>query len=176
MEDFQNLVDATQLLQDIRDGKLEGREALEKLSATKQFVFHGSPHKLETLEPRQSENDGEPHGNPGVSATPDESYELAIFMALVKSYKNRPLHQKGSRSSGFSISGGVDGKGDMYANRLAYADATSPEAYGYVHVLTKKDFEHFEDREWRAYKPVEPVLVVRVTAKDFPKNVTITEE
>jgi hypothetical protein len=175
MENFKNLVDATGLLQDIRDGKLEGREALEKLAETKQFVFHGSPDNIAILEPRQAINDDQPHGKPGVSAAPDESFELAIFMALVGSRKNQPSRPHGIRYTGFSVSDGVDGRGDLHANRLAYEDATSPGAFGYVHVLTKKDFEHFEDREWRAYKPVSPVLAVRVTAKDFPKNVTITD-
>lgn len=174
MEDFKNLVNATQLLQDVRDGVLGGREALSQLASTKQFVFHGSPDKIEVLEPRQALNDGEPHGRPGVSAAPDESYDLAIFMALVNSAKNQSSRPKGSRWSGFAISGPRH-EGDMQANKLAYEDATSSEAYGYVYVLTKKDFVHFEDREWRAHKPVRPVLAIRVTAKDFPKNVTITD-
>lgn len=175
MEEFRNLVDATQLLQDIRDGKIEGTEALQKLAATKQFVFHGSPANAEILEPRQATNEGVPHGNPGISAAPDDSYELAIFIALVNSFKNQPSRPKGSRRSGFAIAGGLDRRGDMYANKLAYEDATSPEAYAFVHVFTKKEFEHFEDREWRAYRPVKPIVTVRVTAKDFPKGVAIRD-
>lgn len=166
-EDFRRLVDATQLLQDIRDGKLEGTEALQKLAATKQFVFHGSPEKIEVLEPRQAYSGGKPDGVPGVAAGPDEAYELAVFMALVRSFKNRPNRSRGDRRSGFSI-GGRTGDWKFEANQLAYEDATSPEAIGYVHVLTKKDFDvKHAEHEWRASKPVKPVLVVQVKAEDF---------
>ena len=127
------------------------------------------------LEPRQAISDGKPDGNPGVSAAPAESYELAIFMALIKSAKNQPMRPEGSRNSGFAIAGGIDGRGDMHADRLSYEDATSPEAFGYVYVFTKKDFEPYAEREYRAYSSVKPVLSIRVTAKDLPEGITITD-
>ncbi|MFZ2555345.1 MAG: hypothetical protein WAZ27_02375 [Minisyncoccia bacterium] len=172
MEGFRNLVDATQILQDIRDEKIEGRKALAKLAETKQFLFHGSPNQLEVLEPRQAISYGEPHGAPAVSAASHKAYDLAIFMALIKSAKNQPKRPRGSRTSGFSM----EGEYNFRANALAYEDATSTDAYGYVYVFPIKDFKEFAEHEWRSENSVRPVLAVRVTAKDFPSGVQIEED
>lgn len=159
----------------IERGELRGKEALAALAQTKQFVFHGSPRKFDELEPRQSYNDGKPDGEPAISAGPDEAYELAIFMALIRSGETRMNVPKGGRRSSFSTQGARDGQWDFRANALALEDAKSPDAIGYVHAFDKKDFQPHTRYEWRAYHKVKPLLVVPVTARDFPEGVGIIE-
>src|SRR5947209_5295364 len=64
-----------------------GREKLKELESENKYLFHGSPHQLDELEPRQAQsiplggkemvNDGEP----AVAASP--LADIAIFRSLL---------------------------------------------------------------------------------------------
>lgn len=159
-EDCGKLVDATQLLQDIREGTLQGREALEKLAATKQFVFHGSKQKLNALEPRQAYSDNAPDGAPAVFAAGEHAVALAVFMAL-----------RGPGKSGFSTQSAHDGFFDLRADQAVIDHMRSQNAVGYVHVLSKHEFTRDTHHQWRSPEVVRPIIVVPVTARDLPEAI-----
>ena len=119
-----------------------------------------------------------PDGDPSISAAPDEGYELAIFMSLIRSGENRADRPRGGRTSSFATSGAKDGRWDFTANKLAFDDATVPDAVGYVHVFNKNDFRQYEDRkyEWRAHQKIKPLFVVPVTAEDLPPDIKVVED
>ena len=149
------------------EDNFSAKEELHALEKTGEFVFHGSPFKLETLEPRQAHNhvkreDGEyeaiPDGHPAVFASPFA--DTAIFMAVVNR-KNAPF---GSRS-GFSS----DNKGhfEFRATKETF-DQITDGAIGYVHVFDKKDFEEINHNESVAYTLVTPVKIIEVKKEDLP--------
>ena len=178
MESIRRRSAEEELVAKIEHGALKGKEALVKLAETQKFVYHGSTVRIPELEPRQSYNNKESDGEPSISAAPDEGYELAIFMSLIRSGESRTDRPRGGRTSGFATSGAKDGRWDFTANKLAFEDATDPDARGYVHVFRKKDFQQYQDRtyEWRAYKNIKPLLVVTVTAEDLPHGIKVTDE
>lgn len=66
----------------------KSREYLLSLEKEGNFMFHGSPTRMDVIEPRQASGDDretgqrENDGNPGVFATPFA--DVAIFHALMK--------------------------------------------------------------------------------------------
>lgn len=148
-----------------------GKETLEQLSKTGEFVFHGSPQKLEKLEPRQQTSFNqktrvtEPDGKPAVCAA--LNYEIAIFRALTSSHIAEQLGVKDYYTE-FDMS---DGKPYFRGNPQSIAIARRPDARGYVHVFRKKDFQPHNDLESRAYQEVKPIYTIEVKSSDLPENI-----
>lgn len=153
-----------------------GKKSLEWLSKDGEFVFHGSPQKLERLEPHQQTHynkknkKSEPDGKPAVCAA--VSYEVAIFRALISSPVARLLGIKNY----YSEFGLRKGKPYFKANQESVEMASRLDALGYVHVFSKKDFQPHDNLESRAYKGVEPLFVIEVKSSDLPKNIEIIKE
>ena len=148
-----------------------GRLRLRELESVGDFVFHGSGHKLQRLEPRQAynysviSNEGKVlDDKPAVFASPRA--DIAIFRAII----NKNNIQRGLRS-GFSFSG--DGDLEFRATR-ATIDQTK-NVKGYVYVFDKLKFIPRSSGELLSYEPVEPVEVVEVSEKDLPQNIEIKD-
>ncbi len=143
------------------------KEELQSLEKTGEYVFHGSPLRLEVLEPRQANNhlkkeDGEyepiPDGKPAVFASPFA--DTAIFMAVVNR-SNAPL---GSRS-GFSVDD--NGNFEFRATKETIGQIQE-SAKGYVYVFDKDKFELRNHNESVAYESVVPVRIIEVGKNDLP--------
>lgn len=154
-------------MENFEQKKFSAKEELHSLEKTGEYVFHGSPFKLETLEPRQAHNhekreDGEydpvPDGMPAVFASPFA--DTAIFMAIVNR-KNAPL---GSRS-GFSSN---DRNNFEFRATKETFDQIGVDASGYVYVFNKDDFEERNHNESVAYKTVTPSRIIEVRKEDLP--------
>lgn len=165
MEEFRSVQSVKQLVQDIQDKKLEGRKALDALAATGQFVFHGTKEIFEEIEPRQAFNDAVPDGEPSVFAAGSNAVALAVFMAL-----------RGSGKTGFSHQGARDGLWDLRADAKAREYMRSAQASGYVHVLSKSDFEQDSQHQWRSHTKVKPVLTIPVSSRDLSEDIALIEE
>jgi hypothetical protein len=147
--------------------KFSAKEELHNLEKTGEYVFHGSPFKLETLEPRQAFNhekkeDGSyesiPDGEPAVFASPFA--DTAIFMAVI-SRKNAPLGKR----SGFSS----DNKNHFeFRATKETMDQIGDEANGYVYVFKKDGFEERNHNEVVAYQAVTPIKIIEVRKEDLP--------
>jgi hypothetical protein len=147
--------------------KFSAKEELHKLEKTGEYVFHGSPSKLDILEPRQAHNhikkeggeyEAVPDGEPAVFASPFA--DIAIFMAVI-SRKNAPL---GTRS-GFSS----DSKNHFeFRATKETMDQIGDEANGYVHVFKKDGFEERNHNEVVAYQAVTPIKIIEVRKEDLP--------
>ena len=163
-------------LVEIEKDPQSGREMLEQLAKTGDFVFHGSPDKLERLEPRQqmhlNEETGksEPDGEPAVCAT--ISPEVAIFRSLVSSH----VAKRAGLKWYWSEFGMRDGKPHFKATPESISQATKSNSIGYVHIFNKKGFDQHDRLEWRAYQEVEPVYVIEVKGSDLPDNIEIIPE
>lgn len=160
---------------EVGESSLNGKELLEALSRTGEFVFHGSPQKLDKLEPRQQMHfnpktgKSESDGSPAVCASPD--YEIAIFRSLTSSHIARQLGVKNY----YTEFGLRDGKPYFRGTAESIALARRPEAVGYVHVFSKKGFQSHNDLENRAYHQVEPLYIVEVKSPDLPENIEIIQ-
>ncbi|MBM3257843.1 MAG: hypothetical protein FJZ05_01310 [Candidatus Nealsonbacteria bacterium] len=154
--------------EDSKEKILTPRERLLSLEKEGIFVFHGTPEKVEFLEPHQSYTgkNKEKHGDAAVCAA--DTAETAIFRAIIN-IKNFP--KGGSNCFGFNEDGSLDfGMEKNYFENLS-------NKKGLVYVLPKSEFKRFEDRgEWRSEKPVMPVEVVFVTEKDLPKNIQLIDK
>lgn len=146
-----------------------GKEKLHQLETEGQFVFHGSSHIINELEPRQAYNqnkdDGkmEADGKPAVFATPFA--EMAIFRALTNG-DDLPINS----TSSF----GINENGLHFSvtkNLLSYLKNKT----GVVYVLDKSQFSVFEAIQCRSYEKVVPVDAVEVTAEDLPDNIEILD-
>ena len=153
----------------IEDGTINGRAALEILQQSGRYVFHGSPNRLDMLEPRQAHQHnsetGEniPDGEPAVFAS--ENFEQAIFKGLVsQSYNFGP----GKRVSGWD---GSSSKLHYYAQGDLLEKARLESSKAYVHVFLKGDFDYVRGSEHRAHKPVKPKFIVEVNGSDLPENI-----
>ena len=155
---------------------LNGKEALEQLSKTGEFVFHGSLQKLDQLEPRQQTDfnkktgKSEPDGEPAVCAT--SNYEVAIFRALISSHIAKLFGVKNCFSE-FGLRGG---KPYFKATLESMSLAQRPDSVGYVHVFSKKDFQPYNTLESRAYHEVKPIYIIEVHGTDLPGNIEIIDE
>ena len=146
------------------------RKILLELESTNRYVFHGSPHLLEELEPRQAQtmdsitakmvDDGEP----AVVTSP--FVDIAIFRSII----NRD-NIRGNYSSSFSYR---DNSLSFSTNLETIGQAK--EHKGYVYVFNKDDFERHSPMEYRLKNTVKPIEVIEVTSADLPSNIIISEE
>jgi hypothetical protein len=138
------------------------RERLLSLEKERRFVFHGSAHRVEILEPRQPYmNKNEKHGNPRVATSPFA--DIAIFRAIVND-SNFPLKTHVSSFS-FDSDKGVG----LYASQDILNNINNKQ--GFVYVLDKSLFKKFSGMEWRSEQAVEPIEVILVTAQDLSENI-----
>ena len=160
----------------IEAGMLKGREALEFLDARGDYIYHGSPLKIEKLEPRQAHQfnaqTGEriPDEEPAVAAA--DNYEMAIFIAVL----NKKYGSKGDWS-GFGRKMNQKNELEDYFRSTQHLldNAREQRAIGYVHVFEKKEFVQFRDFEYRSKNEVAPIYIVEVGIEDLPKNIKIVE-
>ena len=153
------------------------KERILELEKTGKYVFHGSANgEIKELEPRQSThvtdlskptessiNDGDP----AVAATPYA--QIAIYRAIVNSNN---IHFKHTSGFGFSSPTNIYYRVD--------SEKTLQEIFnnkvGYVYIFNKADFKPYnrdrdpseDEMEWRCYKPIKPVEVIKVTSNDLP--------
>jgi len=136
---------------------------LEDLAKTGKYLFHGSPTRLEVIEPRQAYNNSRPDGEPSVAATP--FYKLAIFRAIILSAK---VHISPNKyRSGFSYN---DGDLSFRANKETLAIARS-NGTGFVYVLDREDFRKHSPMEYRTSKAVRPIKTFEVGPTDLPEEI-----
>lgn len=154
----------------------EAKKLLIELEASGQYVFHGSPSRIEELEPRQAYNHpegsqaGVPDGAPAVAATP--LVDVAIFRAIVNSDNIKISHssrfgpdKEDDKKMRFGLS--VNGHSDLEGTK------------GYVYVLPKDTFAPYQRTasfEWRSSENIKPIQVVEVSAEDLPEDIEVLPE
>lgn len=147
----------------------KGRETLLALEKEGLYLFHGSPELVEEFEPRQAKkydynskqmvNDGEP----SVAATPFA--DIAIFRAIIN---NKIKTDKGQH---WSLFGNDNGKLEFETTHEILELAK--KAKGFVYVFKKKDFERYNNLEWRTGKPIKPIKIFEVDFKDLPGEIKL---
>lgn len=157
-------------------------ERLMQLESEGKHVFHGSPKPdIEILEPRQSTHvpdyskptESILDGAPAVSATPYA--QMAIFRSIINGSNIDMDH-----TSGF----GFDNEGIFFSVSHDDVLKRAEGKDGYVYVFDKKDFAPYtregEDQgsnfEWRSYKPVKPVEVIKVGHEHLPKKIKVYKQ
>jgi hypothetical protein len=144
------------------------KEKLHTLEQTGNFLFHGSPHVLDILEPRQAQTIKDEKvgmvddGEPAVATSPFA--DVAIFRALINSVNIFGNYY----TSSFSYRNGAL---SFTTNQETLEQAKS--CIGYVYVFNKSDFEKYSPMEYRSLKAVTPIEVVKVTFVDLPNNIEI---
>jgi hypothetical protein len=136
---------------------------LEKLAKTGRYLFHGSPIRLEVIEPRQAYNNSRPDGPPTVAAT--TYYQLAIFRAIMLAVK--PKVSPGQYQSGFSF---TNGRLSFRASKETLAIARS-NITGFVYVFDKSNFQKHSSMEFRSLKAVWPIKTLEVNSSDLPEEI-----
>jgi hypothetical protein len=142
--------------------QVSSKERLLELESTGKYLFHGSPSKVETFEPRQAYTDingkPTPDGEPSVFAS--EEIETPIFRSIFHEGSFEGL--EGSYEVGFSNSD--DGAHYIHANEAAVE--VCKQNSGYVYVFKRNDFTLRGNSEWVAIKNVKPVAVFRSVFED----------
>ena len=152
-----------------KDGGIErnessAREILHTLESTSNYVFHGSPYRLDKLEPRQAYKSEKKDGVPAVFATPYA--DVAIFRALTN-----PRGVKGETKSGFKLS--KDETLHFSATKNLHDIAKS--RVGYVYVFRKDSFRERNRMELQSFETVSPDDVIEVKGEDLPEEITILD-
>ncbi|PWB38506.1 MAG: hypothetical protein C3F02_04085 [Parcubacteria group bacterium] len=157
-----------------RQENFDARTRLAELEASGLYVFHGSPYKIETLEPRQAYNAPEPegkaipHGEPSVAASPYA--DVAIFRAIINGENIKMPH-----SSSFGAD--IDEENKKVSLHFEVSEDARPKietAKGYVYVLARDKFKPFENEqgmEWRSAESAQPVEIIEVSGQDMPDKV-----
>jgi hypothetical protein len=141
------------------------RAKLLKYLKSNKYVFHGSPYRIQSFEPRQAFDGIEnpvPDGPPAVFAS--KEIEIPIFMAIVNSV-NAPL----TSQSGFSMYHGEKPSLRITLDTLEQAKTGK----GFVYVFEKKFFKHRRGMEWTCENSISPVDSVPVAFQDIGLPLTI---
>ena len=154
-------------VEEIKSGEIAGREALEFLQNTGEYVFHGSWQRLDEIEPVQAYSHDELDGEPAVCTT--SNHDVSIFRSLV----NTPKCVSEIRSAGWS---NETGEFIFTATKTAMESAEDVDATGYVHVFNKSDFERYRGMEYRTNEKIRPLFIVEVGKDDLPEDIKIIEE
>jgi hypothetical protein len=148
--------------------RLSSRAALEELSQTNKYVFHGSQNgELAQLRPTDSGSKryntvtGEVStAEKCVYATAD--LDLAIFIATI---------WRRIGASGWSTNGITEDSVEFkfHASELAIKEASKPSNLGFVYVLDKNHFKRDLQNPYEliSTSAVEPYALVKVTAYDL---------
>ena len=150
--------------------KESAKEKLLALEASGKYVFHGSPIKLDFLEPRQATGynpqtkQEEFDGEPAIFATP--KIDAAIFHCLVR-------RERVSGDSNLNWGTKEDG-GWLFSATQNILDAAK-DSVGYIYVFDKNEFGEFDAIQGRAKKAITPLEVIEVSYKDLPANIEILE-
>ena len=157
------------VLQTSQEHIKSSRERLLSLEKEGKFVFHGSPVKTDTLEPRQPYNHDDTtgkmkkHGGPSISASPFA--EIAIFRAIV--HPNDFDEFQGGM--------GVDETGQLVFDASKKVLEKIKGKKGYVYVFLKSQFELFSPMEMRSQTKMKPEEIVEVSYDDLPSNIRAIE-
>jgi hypothetical protein len=153
----------------IRLGEVKGREALDYLSETGKYTFHGSPYKIDILLPHQAKSDGRPDGESAVATTPN--VDSAIFRAII--------HGKKDEEAGRLHSSAWAGTKEAmeYMTLKSSVDALLPEDESYVYVFAKSDHQFFAWKgELRSLDPLKPDITIIVYPSDLPQLTSFESE
>ncbi len=158
----------------------EAKKRLLDLEATGTFLFHGSPYKIEELEPRQAHTRASnesyemvPDGEPSVAASPYA--EIAIFRAIVNR-ENIPESHTGSFGSKTDEEGTTV---ELSYGFTPNVPALLPNSTGYVYVLKKSQFNPRAGElgmEWRSERRVKPVEIIEVHEQDLPSKIELLND
>lgn len=111
------------------------RKELATLEQTGLYVFHGSPHDIDQLEPREAfDTDRGSEGTPAIYASPKADY--AIFMAMLAPLGRTSVGTVRHDDNTFTLT--------FSASRRALARLTD-ESAGVIYVLNKQEFEIHND-------------------------------
>ena len=164
--------------------KPTGRERLEALEKTGEYLFHGSPSaNIEEFEPRQAHDydeqtkEAKPDGPPAVFAAPEA--DTAIFRALVNG-----AHLVDKTRGHMSRMGVVTENGQknlhFAANKNSLDGARLPGTKGCVYVFRRSDFTRREEpgkqSEWVSFVPVSPIETITVKPADLPDDIEFLED
>lgn len=139
------------------------KEEILELEKQGDFVFHGSPEKLESLEPRQAYTfKGDlkiEDGKPAVFASIYS--DIAIFMALING--------KNIKSTFRSGYGSLNGKIEFRLSKETKDKLINLK--GYLYVFDKKDFTEKNHAEFISYKTVKPIKILEIDETFLPKDI-----
>lgn len=139
------------------------KQELLKLEKQGNFVFHGSPDKLEYLEPRQAYTwkgaEKIADGLPAVFTS--NLAEIAIFMALINKENIKDTFRSGFGFSNNNLEFRLTKETFDKLNNLK----------GYVYVFNKEGFKSRNPVEYISYKIEKPIKIIEITEKDLPKNI-----
>ncbi len=112
------------------------------------YLLHGSPHKLETIEPRKADFEEKPAFNQlGVYAT--NCVEIALAHALIHNESSEWGYVRQPFSSFLQI----------------YVPRYFLHGTGFIYVLPKEGFERVASFTFIAREPIEPVEILPVDAE-----------
>ncbi len=138
----------------------------------KGFLFHGSPFRIDKLELRQpsnfniKKNKYVKHGKHCVAATPFA--DIAIFRAIINKTHFPP------KGKDYAAQFGIKSKKINLATTKKVLQKLSNQ-FGYVHVFDKKQFSRRSVWEWRSYKEIKPLKVIKVTVGDLNDNIKVID-
>ncbi|MBM4402247.1 MAG: hypothetical protein FJ044_03320 [Candidatus Cloacimonetes bacterium] len=141
------------------------------------YVLHGSPSKIELLEPRPVEDASKGFGT-DTAVFAVRSPASAIFSAIID---RRVLPENADRRVKMYHIREIDDYGNervetYYAISKALKNARAIKG-GWVHVLPKDTFiDDPGSSECKSYQPVRPKVVIPVKPEDFPFEMHILPE
>jgi hypothetical protein len=139
------------------------KEEILNLEKQGDFVFHGSPDKLEFLEPRQAytwkNNIKTEDGEPAVFASTYS--DIAIFMALI----NRE-NIKATFRSGYGFQ---NNKHEFRISKETKDKLINLKSYLYI--FNKSDFQQKNHAEYISNKIVKPIKILEIDETFLPKNI-----
>lgn len=156
------------------EGVSENKKILRELEQSGDYVFHGSPLKVDLLEPRQAYNcneqmqQNEEDGQPAVIGTPYA--DIAIFRSIVNSFNTG-----GEQNSEFEIDFDEENNKTTFVFKLSKdtlekIKEKAKDIKGYIYVCNKRDFEKEESLEYRKNSPIKPIKVIEVKIGDLPTD------
>lgn len=139
------------------------KEEILELEKQGDFVFHGSPDKLNFLEPIQAytwKNDVKTEdGEPAVFASIYS--DIAIFMALINIQNIKATFRSGY---GFENNKLIFRFSKEVKNKLI-------NLKGYLYIFNKSDFQQKNQAEYISSKTVKPIKILQINETFLPKDI-----
>ncbi|MEK7433231.1 MAG: hypothetical protein AABZ74_08885 [Cyanobacteriota bacterium] len=141
------------------------KELLYNLEKSNNYLFHGSPNKIEVFEPKQAytfiNGQNIKDDDPAIHASP--IIDIAIFMSLI----NRINCPKGSYSK-FEYK---NNKVVFEATKETLEQLNKPK--GYIYVFERSFFKQRDYIEYVTYKSIIYNMVIKVGIDELPQNIEL---
>lgn len=134
------------------------------------YLFHGSPKKIECIEPRQA------HDSSSNKENEDNAVFLTPSLIIASAYAFKDKIKENSIDLDWNFYIGQDENGNLIVEMDNVRLDNEQLGYIYVFLFNTKYKNNGNTIQYKCYEQIKPISVVEVKFKDFKRYYSITNE